>query len=769
MASENKEKNKLPLTAREKQLKATVLLNAKHGKYAALHVDKDGLLDQYPIELQLYKRYEDIRRGSIDSGNLKFDGKLKEKLTTKRVNHIKKQWKLLVEDLNARSNDREPMMREELGEVDKFLSTHKEKPSSGSDSDRPKPKAKPKNVRRSNSPDLANKISQMQLSSDSNSDSNSDSDSNSVIDLSNDSENSRSGDDDDDDDNKTVLLSPRSPAPSSPLAPQPIINKKKRAEQNFEDADEIPMDISPDRSDLVENRPSLEPRRSKSKSKSPPLRARSPLPQKTGVALEPRKSKSRSVSKERQVPSPILVPNKNNDHMDSKHSKPQKKQPPKHDWTPERKADWSRSVLRPTTEAKFLELLEELSTNSKFINDIRINLAYHARWKMERYKQLVGIRGFSWDDAVQLAKDKAKVADKRRDQLQRDDESSQEDWVVAYVKAHDDVKAQLTFTDGGKRAHWKQNVNDVSRNIDAILNDPQHGLWSLKGQSGDELRQDWARMILELSISSLSFRQGNYIFTGSAGVGKTKTAQVLAFMLSKLGILASPMFVEASVTELQSTYRHGSSKATERLVMKNLERIVFIDEAYRLVSDKGKDASDVVGQLVSVLFPLQGLFGLILAGYPKEMEVLLMSNAGLRRRFTYFTHLKDLTATDLTQMTLSKLEQSIADFHLIRPSPQITPEMEAVIQAFMEKKNSMPEQYGDVYTLQTFFNRAWTSYILSTGRDDLPIEVIHEMLKRFENMKRANIAYQPQRAGGASFASNKNEDSCRGLMMGCSL
>lgn len=95
-----------------------------------------------------------------------------------------------------------------------------------------------------------------------------------------------------------------------------------------------------------------------------------------------------------------------------------------------------------------------------------------------------------------------------------------------------------------------------------------------------------------------------------------------------MGILASTDLLECSVSELVSAVDTG--KKVKELFDRALGKVLFIDEAYRLL--QAREATD---EIVTLLTQerYRGKLIVILAGYDDEMRRTLRSNRGLSSRF----------------------------------------------------------------------------------------------------------------------------------------
>ena len=122
------------------------------------------------------------------------------------------------------------------------------------------------------------------------------------------------------------------------------------------------------------------------------------------------------------------------------------------------------------------------------------------------------------------------------------------------------------------------------------------------------------------------------IFSGNPGTGKTTVARIVAQAFKSLGILRMGHLVECDRAALVAGYAGQTAIKTKQLVETALGGILFVDEAYALVSDDrdtfGKEALDT---LMKGTEDYRDDLVVILAGYPDDMNTLLSRNPASSR------------------------------------------------------------------------------------------------------------------------------------------
>lgn len=135
-----------------------------------------------------------------------------------------------------------------------------------------------------------------------------------------------------------------------------------------------------------------------------------------------------------------------------------------------------------------------------------------------------------------------------------------------------------------------------------------------------------------LPATSLSLHM---VFHGNPGTGKTSVARILGKVFGALGVLQKGHLVETDRSGLVAEYAGQTGPKTNKKIDEAADGVLFIDEAYSLVAEEGDDpfGREAVQTLLKRMEDDRERLVVILAGYPREMEVLLASNPGLSSRF----------------------------------------------------------------------------------------------------------------------------------------
>jgi SpoVK/Ycf46/Vps4 family AAA+-type ATPase len=198
---------------------------------------------------------------------------------------------------------------------------------------------------------------------------------------------------------------------------------------------------------------------------------------------------------------------------------------------------------------------------------------------------------------------------------------------------------------------------DFSAKIDSHEENPSEQLKNLIGL--ETVKKELETLIAFVKVQKL--RQENSlpvvpiqlhaVFSGHPGTGKTTVAKIYADFLKKYGILKRGHLIITSRSDFVAGYVGQTAIKTKKKIREALGGVLFIDEAYSLLSQSGNDfGKEMIDTLVDEMTKLNENLVVILAGYPNEMEKLLESNPGLRSRFKKFFSFPDYSIGELVIM-----------------------------------------------------------------------------------------------------------------------
>jgi SpoVK/Ycf46/Vps4 family AAA+-type ATPase len=161
------------------------------------------------------------------------------------------------------------------------------------------------------------------------------------------------------------------------------------------------------------------------------------------------------------------------------------------------------------------------------------------------------------------------------------------------------------------------------------------------------------------SILTRRPKLNHLVFKGNPGTGKTTVARLVGKIYHSLGLLRKGHCVEVTRVDLVAGYVGQSAIKTMEKIHEALDGVLFIDEAYSLVNESGQNyGQEVIDTLVKAMENYQSRFIVIIAGYPNEIDSLLMTNPGLVSRFASHLTFEDYSSDELGKILSNSLEDN---------------------------------------------------------------------------------------------------------------
>lgn len=195
----------------------------------------------------------------------------------------------------------------------------------------------------------------------------------------------------------------------------------------------------------------------------------------------------------------------------------------------------------------------------------------------------------------------------------------------------------------------KRRENLKSKNKDKKAKEELNDLIGL-----DEIKKQMEKILnyVKLNKERGQMPSLHMCFTGNSGTGKTSIARIIGKIFEEESILSgSGEFVEIHGRDLIDKFVGWTAQKVHNIVEKAIGGVLFIDEAYSLVSDRrGGFEEEAIATLIKEMEDHRNEICIILAGYTEEMENLIKLNPGFESRIQFTINFPDYNETDLLEI-----------------------------------------------------------------------------------------------------------------------
>lgn len=187
------------------------------------------------------------------------------------------------------------------------------------------------------------------------------------------------------------------------------------------------------------------------------------------------------------------------------------------------------------------------------------------------------------------------------------------------------------------------------------------------------------------------------VFYGNPGTAKTTVGRLCASIFAKEGLIKTNKYTELGRADLIGQYVGHTADKVVKCFERGRGGVIFIDEAYSLVSTHESDyGREAINTIVQLLEDYREDTIVIFAGYGKPMDTLLNMNPGLRSRISYNLQFKDYTTEQL--LDILRLNAEEYKFSL---DDDFIDEFKAHMKSNMNKK-----EFGNGRYVRDVFQRA---------------------------------------------------------------
>ena len=154
-------------------------------------------------------------------------------------------------------------------------------------------------------------------------------------------------------------------------------------------------------------------------------------------------------------------------------------------------------------------------------------------------------------------------------------------------------------------------------------------------------------------------------------------------------------FTVAKRSDLIGKYLGHTAAKTQAVIDKSLGGVLFIDEAYSLGNDEGRDtfSKECIDTINQNLTEKKNQLLVIIAGYQEALDNCFFSyNEGLRRRFPFVYTIEKYSPKDMSRILQKMIKELGRDWHINVE--------QKILDTFFEKHLSLfPNSAGDIETL----------------------------------------------------------------------
>lgn len=251
----------------------------------------------------------------------------------------------------------------------------------------------------------------------------------------------------------------------------------------------------------------------------------------------------------------------------------------------------------------------------------------------------------------------------------------------------------------------------------------------------DEYLPFYEKYLQNIDIHNTKSHFVHTLLLGEPGSGKTTLADILVELWHSIDMIKLDSYIKTTRSDWVGRYQGQSVANAKKLIKKAQNGVIFIDEAYSLISSDNDDqyGIEVLTEIVESMSNPDKNVIFIFAGYENDMRRLFQYNNGLERRFGFVYRLEKPSSTVLVDIFYNQIKRH---GWKIRKNQEL-------IDFFKKHNNILKYAGGSTNTL--IFN-AKQSYITRKIKNDEEIEnniEIIDLENALKDMQKNSTFFQP--------------------------
>lgn len=229
----------------------------------------------------------------------------------------------------------------------------------------------------------------------------------------------------------------------------------------------------------------------------------------------------------------------------------------------------------------------------------------------------------------------------------------------------------------------------------------------------------------------------NMCFLGNPGTGKTTVARLVGKILSAIHVFNTPApFIQTSREQLVGRYIGQTEEKVLETVNNAVGGVLFIDEAYSLISDDDRDyGAKVIDVLVNQMDIHKHDLCIIFAGYKEEMLEFLKCNSGLDSRIPFKIEFEDYSNDELFEIFNKMIKDS--NFYLEDGLEEL------LLNHFEEVRKT--KNFGNARYVRNFIERLkikQANRLINDNNSDLYTITKEDIENTIKSMKKIKSGYK---------------------------